>query len=1321
MPFDSSTSPLELKVIADRTYKTHKVLTAHVLQTNYEYNSLNQLIRQYMPDHDKMDIFETTLPNGLNSQLVVTGSQFVTTSKGFLSGYVDLGNGLKRGYNYVSNDGGQTWLRLTGLVASDLHKVQMVTGYTGYAVGNEGTIVKTSDGGQNWDMLNGFSTNITSQFTGLYFTDSLNGVFIGDKQNIVSTTDGGLTLSSVITATPSFAPTDSLTSVTHDGSSYILTLLRRGSTGIPDYSIIYSSTSGTSWAQDSVNASNLHSVCIYNHVIGQSEAYAVGDNGVLLHKPATENNWYMVPAGVSNAFRYVYFINVNEGIALIDSVPGYAQVYRTSNAGTTWTRLSNKGEYYNQISPYEITSGGAKLIGVGRKGLVSRIIVYHNTPFGIITLNSPAPSAKLTACWATDFTSGSQKPVWALVGDSLGKIYYTYNASNPTVNWAVTTPTYFDTYTSSVITNTNTIAQIEAIQDTITIPHNGRTISASILTNKGEIYYLFKPYNSVSTFSTGLVSPNVSSVAFDQLTFDSTHNYVFAYSNASKALYKGALVDNNYTSSFTSVVAGTTNMGAINAMSYSSSNLLTVGDLGVIKYLNLSTTLSWSDQTNKIIPLSLNAVAYNTTASKAYAVGNNGLLLERYATKQWRVLGNGLAQAQQLNTVNFITSGNAGFVAGNNGKLHSYNIVSGNVTTTPIIITTTNNLHEIAISGSKAYVSGANGTLLYSTNATATTPVFSVIPTTVTGRLNSVSFIPSSGGNAIAVGDKSFVNLLTGTTRVNIKNVFTPALRDVNSLDGQELYTVGDNYTIRHSSDGGISWHVLLPTTGSVAGFDFTKVKVKTANTAYVTGNNNYFGKTNSSNFIAPITLDGTSNVVSGTAFGTSGSVTLNDIGINSNGIVYMVGQDGTVGISIYYNESNSKWAYLAAAGTLSSPLKAMWLFNNNAMMTCGASGYVGYFKGTMPTGNSTSSFTAGTAFAPATYSTTTFNDIYFHDDYTGYLVGNGTILKSANTAVDILTLSYLISGIDWQPLNLNDSLVQQYNPDSMRINTVTFSTRYYGFMGGRYSNNLQIGVQANYARVVHDESFYFSTRFWYDRLGRMTLSQNTKQFNKTPQALSYTTYDALGRITEVGELAMNNHHYNLNYVFGDYINDYYNPLVINDTSLNSFLAHNPRTEVTHTYYDTLAIDSLPANFVQNNLRKRVSSVTYEDVFDNNPQTFNHATHYSYDVHGNVSTLLQDNPAVTSIGQRFKRLDNTYDIISGKITDMHYQNGQPDAFHHHYDYDADNRITDVYTSRFPTAIWLVIKMPFGIMMLNIIIINMGCWLVWKLEIVNFKV
>ena len=55
-------------------------------------------------------------------------------------------------------------------------------------------------------------------------------------------------------------------------------------------------------------------------------------------------------------------------------------------------------------------------------------------------------------------------------------------------------------------------------------------------------------------------------------------------------------------------------------------------------------------------------------------------------------------------------------------------------------------------------------------------------------------------------------------------------------------------------------------------------------------------------------------------------------------------------------------------------------------------------------------------------------------------------------------------------------------------------------------------------------------------------------------------------------------------------------------------------------------------------------------------------------------------------GQRFKRIDYDYDQISGKVNEVHYQAGEADAFYHKYEYDADNRIINVFTSK-DSVIW----------------------------------
>jgi len=81
-------------------------------------------------------------------------------------------------------------------------------------------------------------------------------------------------------------------------------------------------------------------------------------------------------------------------------------------------------------------------------------------------------------------------------------------------------------------------------------------------------------------------------------------------------------------------------------------------------------------------------------------------------------------------------------------------------------------------------------------------------------------------------------------------------------------------------------------------------------------------------------------------------------------------------------------------------------------------------------------------------------------------------------------------------------------------------------------------------------------------------------------------------------------------------------------------------------------------------------------VFDNETQKVplddgtvaggNSATYYSYDIHGNVDTLLQDYRL--GMGQiacsgdtanRFKKMVYSYDLISGKVNDVAYHRALP--------------------------------------------------------------
>ena len=203
-------------------------------------------------------------------------------------------------------------------------------------------------------------------------------------------------------------------------------------------------------------------------------------------------------------------------------------------------------------------------------------------------------------------------------------------------------------------------------------------------------------------------------------------------------------------------------------------------------------------------------------------------------------------------------------------------------------------------------------------------------------------------------------------------------------------------------------------------------------------------------------------------------------------------------------------------------------------------------------------------------------------------------------------------------------------------------------------------------------------SNFWYDILGRLVVSQNAKQ--QTQHKYSYTLYDPLGRISEVGEKTKQ--------ASSDAMTQ---TIAQNVTNLQSWLTatnSEPNKNITKTVYDDIYIPICTQNYLcQQNLRNRVS-YTYVQAIDNGSSPtdapWESATFYTYDIHGNVDVLLQDyktGMGALSGGNRYKKTTYKYDLVSGKVNEVAYQPGYADAFYHKYSYDAENKLTEVYTSK----------------------------------------
>ena len=176
--------------------------------------------------------------------------------------------------------------------------------------------------------------------------------------------------------------------------------------------------------------------------------------------------------------------------------------------------------------------------------------------------------------------------------------------------------------------------------------------------------------------------------------------------------------------------------------------------------------------------------------------------------------------------------------------------------------------------------------------------------------------------------------------------------------------------------------------------------------------------------------------------------------------------------------------------------------------------------------------------------------------------------------------------------------------------------------------------------------------------------------------------YDAKGRVTETGQVK---DAWSIG-PYEDYLLD-----STEQVAVNLVIKNTEKQQVVHTFYDTVYYVMRRHNgadvkvhlsgFGQENLRNRISSISYYNTLSNDLSKYNTALHYDYDMHGNVRTLIQDVPMLADFSRRYLVTRYDYDLVSGKVNKVAYQTGQSEQFYHKYVYDADNRITKVYTSR----------------------------------------
>jgi photosystem II stability/assembly factor-like uncharacterized protein len=227
----------------------------------------------------------------------------------------------------------QPWKILQSPVHVTLKKLTFVDSLTGWAAGEAGTIIRTTDGGNSWDIQN---STVQTFITDIFFTDknlgwatTINDVFPFNSV-ILKTTNGG----------------DEWSAENYpDSSEYIRTIFfidsLNGFTG--GSHIGYTTDGGNSWLGAKIDSSMISSFPVYNFsFFNRQFGYAVGGRldiaGVIWKTTNSGLNWSAQGVGADEVFDVFIFDSLN-AIALSGDPEGFYPTanIKTTNAGMTWS------------------------------------------------------------------------------------------------------------------------------------------------------------------------------------------------------------------------------------------------------------------------------------------------------------------------------------------------------------------------------------------------------------------------------------------------------------------------------------------------------------------------------------------------------------------------------------------------------------------------------------------------------------------------------------------------------------------------------------------------------------------------------------------------------------------------------------------------------------------------------------------------------------------------------------------------------------------------------------------------------------------------
>jgi photosystem II stability/assembly factor-like uncharacterized protein len=203
---------------------------------------------------------------------------------------------------------------------------------TGFFAGGSGKILKTTNGGNNWNLT---VLSPVIDIYGIDFINSNTGMLIGafnSQRNCFKSTDGGSNW--VMCNLPNNKVYHDLKFLDQNN------VICAGDSGL----IIKSNNLGANW--NVIQTPTIETLASI-FVVDSLRCFVSGANGIFLRSSDGGLNWDLLSVGSSNYFGSIFFINGNTGYVGSSSTP---LIKKTTNGGLFWTTLNTGSTPVTEIS-----------------------------------------------------------------------------------------------------------------------------------------------------------------------------------------------------------------------------------------------------------------------------------------------------------------------------------------------------------------------------------------------------------------------------------------------------------------------------------------------------------------------------------------------------------------------------------------------------------------------------------------------------------------------------------------------------------------------------------------------------------------------------------------------------------------------------------------------------------------------------------------------------------------------------------------------------------------------------------------------------------